>query len=84
VEPELLTYLQEVASTAAGIQDVEERSLLLGNVLEEIGGNEQRIASDAAASRLLEQLLGGASVQHLMAFMGAFEGEEALWNIASR
>lgn len=84
VEPETVAYLQDVVAHAATLDDDEERALLLSNVLEEIGGREQRIASDAVTSRLLEALLAGAPVQQLLAFLGAFTNEDAMYALAGR
>jgi hypothetical protein len=84
VEPETLAYLTEVSEHAAGLEDPEERDLLLNNVLEELEGKELRVAADAVCSRLLEALLAPASPRHLIAFMGAFTTEDDLYKLAGR
>lgn len=84
VEPETVSYLQEVSQHFSGLRDAEEKELLLANVLEEIQGKEGRIASDAVTSRLLEHLLVGAPAPQLMRFMQAFTNEDLMFSLAGR
>lgn len=84
VEPETVTYLNEVSTHYATLHEDDERQLLLNNVLEEISGKELRIASDAATSRVLEQLLRDAPAQQLVQFMTAFTNEDLLYKLAAR
>lgn len=84
VEPETLQYLTEVSEHAKTLEDNEERELLLNNVLEELEGKELRVAADAVTSRLLESLLARAAPRHLVAFMGAFTDEDAMYKLAGR
>jgi hypothetical protein len=84
VEPETLAYLTEVSAHLETLEDAEERELLLNNVLEELEGKELRVAADAACSRLLETLLAPAAPRHLIAFMGAFADEDAMYKLAGR
>lgn len=84
VEAETVSYLQEVSQHFSTLTDDDEKELLLANVLEEIQGKELRIASDAVASRLLEQLLVGAPASQLMQFLQAFTNEDLMFSLAGR
>ncbi len=84
VDPETLAYLTEVCEHYSTISDGEERELLVSNVLEEISGKEQRLASDAVTSRMLEQLLEGAPLQQLLRFFQVFCEQDSMYSLAGR
>lgn len=84
VDSETVTYLTEVSTHLKTLMDDEERDLLIQNVLEEVAGKELDIATDAVTSRLIEQLLAGASMAQLMQFMAAFADEDTLYRLAGR
>ncbi|KAL4178895.1 hypothetical protein AMTRI_Chr13g117430 [Amborella trichopoda] len=70
VDPETSKYFLEISSLLEGnVNDLEERSVLCGNALEETRGKELQIASDKILSHVLEILLQSCSVDQLCSFL---------------
>jgi hypothetical protein len=84
VPPETLTYLEEVVAHFQTLVDDEERSLLVGNVLEEISGREVTVAGDAVCSRHVETLMSAASAPQLMAFLTSVSDVDGLFALVSK
>ncbi|GMI82183.1 pumilio 23 [Hibiscus trionum] len=70
VEPETAKYFTEIANLfeSQGV-DVEERSVICGNALEEARGKELELATDYIISNTLETLLDGCNVDNLCNFL---------------
>ncbi|EOY27395.1 Pumilio 23, putative isoform 1 [Theobroma cacao] len=70
VEPETAKYFSEIANLfeSQGV-DVEERSVICGNALEEARGKELELATDYIISHTLQTLLEGCDVDHLCSFL---------------
>ncbi|XP_021295000.1 pumilio homolog 23 isoform X1 [Herrania umbratica] len=70
VEPETAKYFSEIANLfeSRGV-DVEERSVICGNALEEARGKELELATDYIISHTLQTLLEGCDVDHLCSFL---------------
>ncbi|XP_039054075.1 pumilio homolog 23-like [Hibiscus syriacus] len=70
VEPETAKYFSEIADLfeSQGV-DVEERSVICGNALEEARGKELELATDYIISNTLETLLDGCNVDNLCSFL---------------
>lgn len=80
-----LQYLTEISEALKGLEEgSEERQLLLANVLDELSGQEVRVATDPVCSRLMEGLLAAAPIPHVCSFIGAAAEREALYELASR
>ena len=63
-------YFLEIANLfeSSGV-DLEERSVICGNALEETRGKEYEIATDYIISHTLQTLLDGCDVDHLCGFL---------------
>ncbi|GMI91711.1 pumilio 23 [Hibiscus trionum] len=70
VEPETAKYFSEIANLfeSQGV-DVDERSVICGNALEEARGKELELATDYIISNTLESLLDGCNVDNLCSFL---------------
>uniref|UniRef100_A0A2N9GA21 PUM-HD domain-containing protein n=1 Tax=Fagus sylvatica TaxID=28930 RepID=A0A2N9GA21_FAGSY len=70
VDPEMAKYFLEIANLfeSSGV-DLEERSVICGNALEETRGKEYEIATDYIISHTLQTLLDGCDVDHLCGFL---------------
>ncbi|KAI3455681.1 hypothetical protein Pfo_012344 [Paulownia fortunei] len=70
VDPETAKYFSEIANVIEGTEvDLEERSVICGNALEEARGKEIELATDYIISHTMQTLLDGCSVDHLCAFL---------------
>ncbi|KAA8541572.1 hypothetical protein F0562_022724 [Nyssa sinensis] len=70
VDPETAKYFSEIANVVEGTEvDLEERSVICGNALEETRGKEIELATDYIISHTLQTLLEGCDVHHLCGFM---------------
>ncbi|KAG8364895.1 hypothetical protein BUALT_Bualt18G0046100 [Buddleja alternifolia] len=70
VGPETTKYFTEIANVIEGTEiDLEERSIICGNALEEARGKEVELATDYIISHTMQTLLEGCSVDHLCAFL---------------
>ncbi|KAG4199356.1 hypothetical protein ERO13_A05G141800v2 [Gossypium hirsutum] len=70
VEPETAKYFSEIANLfeSQGV-DVEERSVICGNALEEARGKEFELATDYIISNTLQTLLDGCNLDNLCSFL---------------
>ncbi|KAG7992149.1 hypothetical protein I3843_02G113500 [Carya illinoinensis] len=70
VDPEMAKYFSEVSNLfeSDGV-DIEERSVICGNALEETRGNELELATDYILSHTMQTLLEGCDVDHLCGFL---------------
>ncbi|KAK4427451.1 Pumilio23 [Sesamum alatum] len=70
VDPETAKYFTEISNVIEGAEiDLEERSVICGNALEEARGKEVELATDYIISHTMQTLLQGCSVEHLCAFL---------------
>lgn len=70
VDPETTKYFTEIANVIEGTElELEERSVICGNALEEASGKEVELATDYILSHTMQSLLEGCSVEHLCAFL---------------
>ncbi|PIN13745.1 putative RNA-binding protein [Handroanthus impetiginosus] len=70
VDPETVKYFSEIANVIEGTEvDLEERSVICGNALEEARGKEVELATDYIISHTMQTLLEGCSVDHLCSFL---------------
>lgn len=70
VDPETAKYFTEIANVLEGTEvDLEERSVICGNALEEAIGKEVELATDYIVSHTMQSLLEGCSVDNLCAFL---------------
>lgn len=70
VEPETAKYFLEITNLfEGGGVDLEERSVICGNALEETRGKEFELATDYIISHTLQTLLEGCDVDHLCGFL---------------
>ncbi|CAN1146336.1 Pumilio homolog 23 [Linum perenne] len=70
IDPETKTYFSEIANLfeTSGI-DLEERSVICSNALEEAKGKEFELATDYIISHTMQSLLEGCDVDHLCGFL---------------
>ncbi|XP_027349858.1 pumilio homolog 23 [Abrus precatorius] len=70
LDPETTKYFSEIANLfeTDGVE-LEERSIICANALEETRGKEFEIATDYILSHTLETILQGCEVDHLCAFL---------------
>ncbi|XP_035539256.1 pumilio homolog 23 isoform X2 [Juglans regia] len=70
VDPEMAKYFSEVSNLfeSDGV-DIEERSVICGNALEETRGKELELATDYILSHTMQTLLEGCDVDHLCGFL---------------
>lgn len=70
VDPETSKYFSEIANVIEGPEiDLEERTVICGNALEEAKGKEVELATDYIISHTMQALLESCSVDHLCAFL---------------
>uniref|UniRef100_A0A5B7AFA3 Pumilio 23 n=1 Tax=Davidia involucrata TaxID=16924 RepID=A0A5B7AFA3_DAVIN len=70
VDPETAKYFCEIANVIEGTEvDLEERSVICGNALEETRGKEVEVATDYIISHTLQTLIEGCDVDHLCVFL---------------
>ncbi|KAJ4958593.1 hypothetical protein NE237_025704 [Protea cynaroides] len=70
VDPETIKYFSEIANLFEGTTvDLEDRSVVCGNALEETRGKELELATDYIISPTLQILLDGCDVDHLCGFL---------------
>ncbi|CAK9144687.1 unnamed protein product [Ilex paraguariensis] len=70
VDPETAKYFSEIANVVEGTEiDLEERSAICGNALEETRQKEVELSTDYIISHTLQTLLEGCSVDHLCGFL---------------
>ncbi|KAK9153269.1 hypothetical protein Sjap_000749 [Stephania japonica] len=70
VDPEMTKYFTEIANLLEGTEmDLEERSAICGNALEETMGKESEVATDYILSHTLQNLLEGCDVHCLCGFL---------------
>ncbi|XP_045794818.1 pumilio homolog 23 isoform X2 [Trifolium pratense] len=70
VDPETTKYLSEIANLfESDSVELEERSLICANALEETKGKEFEIATDYILSHTLETILQGCDVDNLCSFL---------------
>ncbi|XP_050285105.1 pumilio homolog 23 isoform X2 [Quercus robur] len=70
VDPEMAKYFLEIANLFESSEvDLEERSVICGNALEETRGKELEVATDYIISHTLQTLLEGCDVDHLCGFL---------------
>ncbi|GFR46342.1 hypothetical protein Agub_g7913 [Astrephomene gubernaculifera] len=83
VNPETATYLEEVVAHFKTLVDDEERSLLVGNVLEEIAGKEVKVAGDPVCSRHVETLMAAAQAPQLLKFLTSVSDVDGFFSLVS-
>lgn len=70
IDPETTKYFSEIANLFESNEvDLEERSFMCGNALEEARGKELELATDYILSHTLQTLLEGCDVDHLCGFI---------------
>lgn len=70
IDPETEKYFAEITNVIEGKEiDLEERSVICGNALEETRGKEVELATDYVISHTLQILLEGCSLDHLCGFL---------------
>lgn len=84
VNPETLTYLEEVVGHFQTLVDDEERSLLVGNVLDELAGKEVKVGSDPVCSRHVETLMASAQAGQLLRFLTSVSDVDGLFTLVSK
>ncbi|XP_010471257.1 PREDICTED: pumilio homolog 23 [Camelina sativa] len=70
IDPETSKYFSEIANLFDSNEvDLEERSVICGNALEETRGREYEIATDYIISHVLQTLLEGCELDQLCSFI---------------
>lgn len=70
IDPETSKYFSEIANLFDNNEvDLEERSVICGNALEETRGREYEIATDYIVSHVLQTLLEGCELDQLCSFV---------------
>ncbi|XP_050234014.1 pumilio homolog 23 [Mercurialis annua] len=70
VDPETMKYFSEIANLfESNGADLEERSAICSNALEEAVGKEFELATDYIISHTMQSLLEGCDVDHLCSFL---------------
>ncbi|KAI7737970.1 hypothetical protein M8C21_004932 [Ambrosia artemisiifolia] len=70
VDPETAKYFAEISNVIEGTEiDMEERSSICGNALEETRGKEVELATDYIISHTLQTLLQGCALDQLCTFL---------------
>ena len=70
VDPETAQYFSEISNLFESNEvDLEERSVICGNALEETRGKEFELATDYIISHTLQSLLEGCDLDHLCGFL---------------
>lgn len=70
IDPDIAKYFSEIANLFESNEaDLEERSVLCHNALEETRGKELELATDYIISHTLQTLLEGCDVDHLCGFL---------------
>ncbi|XP_072991248.1 pumilio homolog 23 [Typha latifolia] len=70
VDPETVKYFSEIANLfESNAIDLEERSAICGNALEETRGKELELTTDNVISRTLQTLLEGCDLDQLCGFL---------------
>lgn len=70
IDPETAKYFSEIADTLEnGDLDLEERSIICGNALEESSRKEVELCTDHIISHTMQTLLDGCDADHLCGFL---------------
>lgn len=70
VDPETAKYFSEITNVIeSGEVDLEERSIICGNALEESRGKEVELSTDYIISHTMQILLDGCDTDHLCGFL---------------
>ncbi|CAI0473073.1 unnamed protein product [Linum tenue] len=70
IDPETKTYFSEIANLFESSEiELEERSVICSNALEEAKGKEFELATDYIISHTMQGLLEGSDVDHLCGFL---------------
>ncbi|GFP92496.1 pumilio homolog 23 [Phtheirospermum japonicum] len=70
VDAETVKYFTEIANVIEGTElEMDERSVICGNALEEAKGKEVELATDYIISHTMQTLLEGCSLDHLCSFL---------------
>ncbi|XP_056176442.1 pumilio homolog 23 [Syzygium oleosum] len=70
VDPMTTKYFSDIANLFESNEvELEERSVICGNALEETRGKEYELATDYIISHILQSLLEGCDVDHLCGFL---------------
>lgn len=70
IDPETTKYFSEIMDVLeSGGLELEERSVICGNALEESRGIEVELATDHIISRTMQMLLDGCDADHLCGFL---------------
>ncbi|KAJ8447540.1 hypothetical protein Cgig2_031153 [Carnegiea gigantea] len=70
IDPETAKYFSEIADTLEkGELDLEERSIICGNALEESSRKEVELCTDHIISHTMQALLDGCDADHLCGFL---------------
>lgn len=84
VSDTLREYLKEIRTALLDTESEEERELQISSALEEIEGNEVKVATDVECSRIFETLLEAAPTALLFQLAERITTREALFTIASK
>lgn len=84
VDSETVAYLSEIVQTAGGLEDAEQKSLMLSNALDEIAGAELRVLSDAECSRLVEEMLALGDINISIKLLTIFSDGDKFFELSSR
>lgn len=70
MDPVTTKYFSDIANLFESNEvELEERSVICGNALEETRGKEYELATDYIISHILQSLLEGCDVDHLCGFL---------------
>nr|GEX83141.1 pumilio homolog 23 [Tanacetum cinerariifolium] len=69
VDPETATYFSQISNVIEETENLEERSSICGNALEETRGKEVELATDYIISHTLQSLLQGCALDQLCYFL---------------
>mmetsp|Transcript_15613 Transcript_15613/g.39686 ORF Transcript_15613/g.39686 Transcript_15613/m.39686 type:complete len:782 (+) Transcript_15613:94-2439(+) len=83
VDSETVAYLSEIVQTAGGLEDAEQKSLMLSNALDEIAGAELRVLSDAECSRLVEEMLALGDINISIKLLTIFSDGDKFFELSS-
>ncbi|CAI0470839.1 unnamed protein product [Linum tenue] len=75
IDPETKTYFSEIANLFESSEiELEERSVICSNAIEEAKGKEFELATDYIISHTMQGLLEGSDVDHLCGFLRSCAG----------